>query len=58
MFSAAAEAQTHRRRVVKLRFFSSCFEYLDLFAGNRIVLSEQELLFTEGDEWGIRIPEA
>jgi hypothetical protein len=32
MFSAAAEAQTYHRRVVKLRFFSSCFEYLDLFA--------------------------
>jgi hypothetical protein len=25
VFSAAAEAQTHPRRVVKLRFFSSCF---------------------------------
>jgi hypothetical protein len=37
MFSAAAEAQTHCRRVVKLRFFSSCFEYLHLFVGNRIV---------------------
>ena len=37
MFSAAAEAQTHPRRVVKLRFFSSCFEYLDFFVGNRIV---------------------
>jgi hypothetical protein len=37
MFSAAAEAQTHCRRVVKLRSFSSCFEYLDLFVGNRIV---------------------
>jgi uncharacterized ferredoxin-like protein len=37
MFSAAAEAQTHHRRVVKLCFFSSCFEYLDLFVGNRIV---------------------
>ena len=33
----AAEAQTHRRRVVKLRFFSPCFEYQDLFVGNRIV---------------------
>jgi hypothetical protein len=41
MFSTAAEAQTYCRRVVKLRFFSSCFEYLDLFVGNRIVcLSE------------------
>jgi hypothetical protein len=37
MFSAAAEAQTHCRRVVKLRFFSFCFECLDLFVGNRIV---------------------
>ena len=37
MFFAAAEAQTYCRRVVNLRFFSSCFEYLDLFVGNRIV---------------------
>jgi hypothetical protein len=37
MFFAAAEAQTYCRRVLKLRFFSSCFEYLDLFVGNRIV---------------------
>ena len=37
MFSAAAEAQTHPRRVVKLRFFSSGFEYPDSFIGNRIV---------------------
>jgi hypothetical protein len=36
MFFAAAEAQTYRRRVVKLRFFSPCFEYLDLFVINRI----------------------
>jgi hypothetical protein len=36
MFSAAAEAQTYCRRVVKLRLFSSCFGYLDLFVGNRI----------------------
>jgi hypothetical protein len=36
-FFAAAEAQTYRRRVVKLRFFSPCFKYLDLFIGNRIV---------------------
>jgi hypothetical protein len=35
-FLAAAEAQTYRRRVVKLCFFSSCFEYQDLFVGNRI----------------------
>ena len=35
---------------VKLRFFSSCFEYLDFFVGNIIVLCERGLLFTEGDE--------
>jgi hypothetical protein len=27
MFFAAAEAQTYRRRVAKLHFFSPCFEY-------------------------------
>jgi hypothetical protein len=37
MFFAAAEAQTYCHRVVKLCFFSSCFEYLDLFVGNIIV---------------------
>jgi hypothetical protein len=37
MFFAATEAQTYRRRVVKLRFFSPCFEYQDLFVGNKIV---------------------
>jgi hypothetical protein len=37
MFFAAAEAQTYRRRVVKLRFFSPCFEYQDLFISSRIV---------------------
>jgi hypothetical protein len=37
MFLAAAEAQTYRCCVVKLRFFSSCFEYQDLFVGSRIV---------------------
>jgi hypothetical protein len=36
-FFAPAEAQTYCRRVVKLRFFSLCFEYQDLFVGNRIV---------------------
>jgi hypothetical protein len=41
MSSAAAEAQTYHRRVVKLRFFSSCFEYLDLFVGNRIVCASE-----------------
>jgi hypothetical protein len=41
MFFAATEAQTYCHRVVKLRFFSSCFEYLDLFVGNRIVCSSE-----------------
>jgi hypothetical protein len=41
MFFVAAEAQTHRRRVVKLCFFSLCFEYQDLFVGNRIVYSSE-----------------
>jgi hypothetical protein len=36
MFFAAAEAQTYHRRVVKLCFFSPCFEYQDLFLGSRI----------------------
>jgi hypothetical protein len=37
MFFAAAEAQTYRRRVVKLHFFSLCSEYQDLFVGSRVV---------------------
>ena len=41
MFFAAAEAQTYHRHVVKLRFFSPCFEYLDLFVGNRIVCASE-----------------
>jgi hypothetical protein len=41
VFSATTEAQTHPRRVVKLRFFSSCFEYLDFFIGNRIVCASE-----------------
>jgi hypothetical protein len=41
VFSAAVEAQIHPRRVVKLRFFSSCFEYLDFFVGNRIVCASE-----------------
>jgi hypothetical protein len=41
VFSAAAKAQTHPRRVVKLRFFSSCFEYLDFFVGNRMVCASE-----------------
>jgi hypothetical protein len=36
MFFAAAEAQTYHRRVIKLRLFSPCFEYHDLFVGSRI----------------------
>jgi hypothetical protein len=41
VFSAATEAQTHPRRVVKLRFFSSCFEYLDFSVGDRIVCASE-----------------
>jgi hypothetical protein len=37
MFFAAAEAQTYCRRVVKLRFFSPCFEYQDLLVGGGII---------------------
>jgi hypothetical protein len=37
MFFTAAEAQTYCCRVVKLRFFSSCFEYQGLLVGRRIV---------------------
>jgi hypothetical protein len=33
----ATEPQTYRRHVVKLRFFSPCFEHQDLFVGSRIV---------------------
>jgi hypothetical protein len=44
VFSAAVETQTHPRRVVKLRFFSSCFEYLDFFVGNRIVCASESCL--------------
>jgi hypothetical protein len=41
MFYAVAEAQTHHRCVVKLRFFSPRFEYLDLFVGNRIACASE-----------------
>jgi hypothetical protein len=41
VFSAAAEAQTHHRCVVKLHFFSSRFEYLDFSVGNRIVCASE-----------------
>jgi hypothetical protein len=44
MFFAAAEAQTYHRRVVKLRFFSLCFEYQDLFVGSRIVYPSESYL--------------
>jgi hypothetical protein len=37
MFFAAAEAQAYCRRVVKLCFLSSCFEYQGLLVGSRIV---------------------
>jgi hypothetical protein len=47
VFSAAAEAQTHPRRVVKLRFFSSCFEYQDFFVGNRIVCASESCFSRE-----------
>jgi hypothetical protein len=41
VFSAAAEAQTHPRRVVKLCFFSPCFEYLNFFVGNKIICASE-----------------
>jgi hypothetical protein len=41
VFPTAAEAKTHPRRVVKLRLFSSCFEYLDFFVGNRNVCASE-----------------
>jgi hypothetical protein len=41
VFPATAEAKTHPRRVVKLRLFSSCFEYLDFFVGNRNVCASE-----------------
>jgi hypothetical protein len=41
VFSAAAEAKTHPRRVVKLCLFSSCFEYPDFFVGDRIVCASE-----------------
>jgi hypothetical protein len=47
MFFVAAEAQTYRRRVVKLCFFSSCFEYQDLFVGSRIVYPSESYLSRE-----------
>jgi hypothetical protein len=41
MFFAATEAQTYHHRVVKLRFFSPCFEYQDLFVGSRITCTSE-----------------
>jgi hypothetical protein len=47
MFFAAAKTQTYRHRVVKLRFFSPCFEYQDLFVGNRIAYPSESCLSRE-----------
>jgi hypothetical protein len=47
MFFAAAKAQTYRCRVIKLRFFSSCFEYKDLFVGSRIAYPSESYLSRE-----------
>jgi hypothetical protein len=41
---AAAEAQTYHCRVIKLRFFSSCFEYQDLFVVSRIACPSESYL--------------
>jgi hypothetical protein len=47
MFFVAAEAQTYRCRVIKLCFFSSCFEYHDLFVSSRIVYPSESYLSRE-----------
>jgi hypothetical protein len=44
MFFAAAEAQTYHCRVIKLRFFSSYFEYQDLFVDSRIAYPSESYL--------------
>jgi hypothetical protein len=44
MFFVVAEAQTYHCRVIKLRLFSSCFEYQDLFVGSRIVYPSESYL--------------
>jgi hypothetical protein len=44
MFFAAAEAQTYHCRVIKLCFFSPCFEYQDLFVGSRIAHPSESYL--------------
>ena len=58
MLVAAAEGQTSYCRVIKLHFFSSCFRVSGLVRRQQNRLSEHELLIAEGDELGIRIPEA
>jgi hypothetical protein len=40
-FPAAAKAKTHPCYVVRLRLFSSCFEYLDFFVGNGIACASE-----------------
>jgi hypothetical protein len=44
MFFAIAEAQTYHCRVIKPHFFSSCFEYQDLFVGSRIAYPSESYL--------------
>jgi hypothetical protein len=44
MFLTVAEAQTYHCRVIQLCFFSSCFEYQDLFVGSRIAHSSESYL--------------
>jgi hypothetical protein len=44
MFFAVAEAQTYHCRVLKLCFFSPCFEYQDLFVGSRIAHPSESYL--------------
>jgi hypothetical protein len=44
MFFAVVEAQTYYCRVIKMRFFSSCFEYQDLFVGSRITYPSESYL--------------
>jgi hypothetical protein len=44
MSFAAAEAQTYHCRVIKLCYFSSCFEYQDLFVGSRITCPSESYL--------------
>ena len=44
MFFAADEAQTYHCHVLKLCFFSSCFEYQDLFVGSRIIYPSESYL--------------